>query len=74
MSYFIVWRDYDGERLEKFTDEESSKVEARLTELSRRNKTMNRSDYGTHILGVIKGIEVEYEAVEVVSQIRLKNE
>ena len=71
MTYYIVWGDYDGERLEKYPENDSEGVEEKLTEITNRAK--EDPHYGIVIHAVIHGEEVEYSPVKFVEKMQLED-
>lgn len=64
MTYFLIWSDYDGSRIEEFGYNDKEALLKRLNELKR----LEAIDMSTTVDLVVLGNKVEYSPVEVVTE------
>lgn len=64
MTYFLIWSDYDGSRIEEFGYNDKASLLKRLNELKR----LEAIDMSTTVDLVVLGNKVEYLPVEVVTE------
>jgi len=66
---FLIWKDYDGTYTKKFKHIEAAKIEiAKLQAKIDYEKKTNNS-YGTEILIIISGKEMEIKIIEISAKI-----
>jgi len=69
--YFVLWYNYDGNKVDRFLDNEKEKAEDFIATIKQKEELQ---DYGTELSYVILGEEVKVETVEVTKKVVIKDE